>query len=270
MRSSISGLTGGGEVVTVPRAQVIRWLTDRLPSTCLQFSAAVLHISPDGTVRTTNDQQRFDLVVAADGTHSLARSLLWPSAPSPTSTGVSGWAWIVEEAVDRFGTIWGVNADFGILPLVDGRTYVYGGTPPNTTLQDYRDWADPLPALIDAAQPETTITPEIFEARPPMNLRRGNVVLIGDAAHAMRPTFGQGAALAMEDAIVLAYSGVRGLNRRQARMLGMYYASKAGARFATPGWAPLAAIRDWGLQITPDPVFGAMAGVVSRWKPPCS
>jgi 2-polyprenyl-6-methoxyphenol hydroxylase-like FAD-dependent oxidoreductase len=33
---------------------------------------------------------------------------------------------------------------------------------------------------------------------------RGRVVLIGDAAHAMAPTMAQGAALAMEDALVLA------------------------------------------------------------------
>lgn len=50
---------------------------------------------------------------------------------------------------------------------------------------------------------------------------RGQVALIGDAAHTMRPTFGQGAALAMEDAIILANYGAAGLSQRRLRMMAL-------------------------------------------------
>jgi 2-polyprenyl-6-methoxyphenol hydroxylase-like FAD-dependent oxidoreductase len=269
VRSTISGLTGGGDVATVPRARVVGWLTAQLPTTCLRFSEPVRDVGVDGTVTAGDHEERFDLVVAADGVHSVARRTLWPSARRPSSTGISGWAWIVDDALSAgFGTIWGAQADFGILPLVDGRTYVYGGAPHGTHLSQFRQWADPLPALIEAAQPGGMVTPEIFESRPPRQLSRGKVVLVGDAAHAMRPTFGQGAALAMEDGITLAYRGPAGLNRRRTRIFTMFYAAKAGSRFATPGSAALATIRDWSLRVTPDPLFGAMAGAVSRWQPP--
>lgn len=270
VHSTISGLTGGGDVVTAPRARVLGWLTGQVPPDCLHYSAPVRAVDPDGTVRVGDHlERRFDLVVAADGVHSVARRLLWPSALAPRSTGTAGWAWIVDPGLrEGYGTVWGATADFGILPLVDGRTYVYGGAPRGAELAQFRRWADPLPALIDAARPERTATPEIYEARPPRQLRRGAVVLIGDAAHGMRPTFGQGAALAMEDAITLAYRGVAGLAARRSRILAMYYASKAGSWFPTPGSAPLTAVRDAALRVTPDPLFGAMAGAVSRWRPP--
>ena len=72
-------------------------------------------------------------------------------------------------------------------------------------------------------------TPEIVECRPPRDLVRGKVALIGDAAHTMRPTFGQGAALAMEDAITLANGGAAGLAQRWLQMMTLYTASKAGS-----------------------------------------
>jgi hypothetical protein len=50
-------------------------------------------------------------------------------------------------------------------------------------------------------QTGSTITPEIFEAHPPRRLVHGKVVLIGDAAHPMRPTFGQGALQLLPDPI---------------------------------------------------------------------
>lgn len=108
----------------------------------------------------------------------------------------------------------------------------------------------------------------IYEAPPPRRLTHGKVVLIGDAAHTMRPTFGQGAALAMEDAITLARRGPAGLARRRTRLLALYAACKAGSHFATPNSAPMAKARNMSLRLTPDPLFSTLAGSVSRWHPP--
>lgn len=268
VRRNLAQLTGGDEFAAVPRAQLIAWLTAKLPSQCVEYGCGVTGVGADGTVEVGGSTQRFDLVVGADGVRSVTRRLVFPDAPSPRSTGITGWAWIVDrELTTGFGPIWGRGADFGILPLIDGRTYVYGSRSGPAALESYRDWAHPLPELIDAATPDRMVTPEIFEARPPRRLVRGKVVLIGDAAHTMRPTFGQGAALAMEDAITLAYRGTSGVSRRWPRMLALYGLSKAGSYFAAPGYATLETARNWGLRLVPDALFGSMAGAVGHWRP---
>lgn len=267
---TLAQLAGGNEFATVPRAQLIAWLAAALPSQCVQYSANVSHVAADGTVVVGGSAQRFDLVIGADGLRSIAKKLLFADAPPPRATGITGWAWTVDrELATGFGPIWGSTADFGILPLVDGRTYVYGGSRLwDTDLRSFLAWPQPLPALILAANADEIITPEIFEARPPRQLIRGNVVLIGDAAHCMRPTFGQGAALAMEDAITLARCGAPGLARRRLRMLALYGASKAGSRFTAPGSTARESARNRALRLMPDPLFGALAGSVSRWRVP--
>ncbi|MBY0442059.1 MAG: FAD-dependent monooxygenase [Mycobacteriaceae bacterium] len=224
-------------------------------------------VGRDGTIYFGDTSDRFDLVVGADGARGVVRRSLWPQSPPLRSTGITGWAWIVDcELATGFGSIWGRHAEFGILPLNDGRTYVYGGSRMRgTTLGAFRDWPASLPELIDAVATEQMITPEIFEARPPRQLVCGKAVLIGDAAHTMRPTFCQGAALAMEDAITLAYRGTSGLSRRRARMWTLYGASKAGSYFAAPRLAALELARNAALRLMPDPLFGFIAGAVSFW-----
>lgn len=270
VRRTLAQLTGGDQYATVPRSQLLTWLTERLPSDCLHYSSVVTRVGTDGVLAVSGTEQRFDLVVAADGAGGIARRSLWPDAAPPRPTGITGWAWIVDRTLDSgFGPIWGCTTDFGILPLADGRTYIYGGTQnTGSQLHAYRDWPTPLPMLIDAADPDRMVTPEIFEARPPRHFVRGKVALIGDAAHTMRPTFGQGAALAMEDAITLAHTGPRGLEKRRLRLLALYTASKAGSYFATPRVHSAEKARNLALRLTPDPLFGLMAGSVSHWRPP--
>ena len=269
VRSTLAGLTGG-EFATVLRSQLIGWLTTRLPAGCVRYSEAVYRVDVDGTIHSSGSDERFDLVVGADGARGVVRRSLWPKAPALRATGVSGWAWIVDRKLSSgFGTIWGRTDHFGILPLSDDSTYVYGASwVRGARLSAFDHWPDPLPELIDAAAPERMITPEIFEARPPWRLVRGRVVLIGDAAHTMQPTFGQGAALAMEDAITLAHHGAAGLSRRRPRLLALYGLSKGGAYFAAPRLAALEDARNLAMRITPDALFGSLAGVVSRWQAP--
>ncbi|WP_036477025.1 NAD(P)/FAD-dependent oxidoreductase [Myxosarcina sp. GI1] len=71
-------------------------------------------------------------------------------------------------------------------------------------LQDLSNWAKPIRNII-----EITPAAEIFESlicdRLPIdNWSKGRVVLLGDAAHPMSPSMGQGANSAFEDAWVLA------------------------------------------------------------------
>jgi 2-polyprenyl-6-methoxyphenol hydroxylase-like FAD-dependent oxidoreductase len=63
-------------------------------------------------------------------------------------------------------------------------------------------WHDPIPGIIDAAD-NIAVTDTLDVATLP-NWSRGRVVLIGDAAHATSPHAGQGASMALEDAMRLA------------------------------------------------------------------
>ncbi|MFW0789921.1 FAD-dependent monooxygenase [Gordonia sp. CPCC 205333] len=270
VHSTLPKLTGGTEYATVPRSQLLRWLTEQLPADSVQYSTSVTGVDPDGSVQISDNVRKFDLVVGADGPNGIVRSTLWPSGPAARLINTTNWAWFVDKDLrEGFGTIWGRTAQFGVLPLNDGRTYVYGGASRHDIeLSAFRDWPAPLPELINAARPEHIIRPRILEARPPRQLTRGHVVLIGDAAHTMQPTFGQGAALAMEDALTLACQGTQALSRRRRRMLALYAMSKAGAYFATPQNAFLEIARNTALHLTPGPVFNRMAGTASRWQPP--
>ncbi len=61
-----------------------------------------------------------------------------------------------------------------------------------------------LRTVIEAA-PEVTKWP-VFERQRVSSWHKGNIVLLGDAAHAMRPYMAAGAAMAIEDAAILARS----------------------------------------------------------------
>lgn len=74
----------------------------------------------------------------------------------------------------------------------------YGGT----LLELCRDWPRPIPEVI--AGTRSTLRNEIAD-RPPLTYwGKGNVTLLGDAAHSTTPNLGQGACMALEDAVVLA------------------------------------------------------------------
>lgn len=272
MRRTLAQFAGGDEYTLAPRSSLLRSLLAQLPADCVHMSTPVTRVRPDGEIEADGKRHAFDLVVAADGVRSLCRRTLWLSSPTPHRTGITTWTWVVDHSLeDGFGAIWGQHAEFGILPLHDGRTYVWGGARPgHADLDKYRDWPDPLPALIDAARPDRTTTIALTEVPPPRRLSCGRVVLIGDAAHAMRPIFGQGAALAMEDAITLAHGGIAQLSRRRARMRALYWMSRSASFVSMPKYRAIALTRDTALRLVPDRLFASSVGSVSRWSEPTS
>jgi 2-polyprenyl-6-methoxyphenol hydroxylase-like FAD-dependent oxidoreductase len=268
MRRTLAQFAGGAEYTLATRSQLLESLLAQLPERCVHLSSAVTRVRPSGEIEVNDTSLRFDLVVAADGVRGVCRRSLWPEAPAPHRTGITARTWIVDDRLaDGFGAIWGRFAEFGILPLPDGRTYTWGGARQgHTDLDAYRGWPDPLPALIDSAEPDRITTVELTEVPPPRRLSNGRVVLVGDSAHAMRPTFGQGAALAMEDAITLARGGIQQLSRRRRRMSALYWASKSASFVSMPRSRALAAARDTALRLIPDSLFSASVGSVSRWS----
>lgn len=157
-----------------------------------------------------------DLVVAADGIRSSVRAG-WPDDPGWRYAGYVAFRGITARPVplDAAGETWGRGRRFGIAPLADGRVYWFAAL--NVPREEpsridkpglerlFGDWHHPIRAILAATPVEAiTLLPIDELSRCPRSLWRRNVVLLGDAAHAMTPNLGQGANLALEDAATLA------------------------------------------------------------------
>lgn len=166
-----------------------------------------------------------DVAIGADGIGSPTRIVIDPGAPAPTYTGlvglggaarVPGLAPTPETQVMVFGR----RAFFGYLVRGDGTALWFAnltrpepdrGTlaavPRERWLDELRELhADdprPVPQLLAQVVGEVSAYP--IHALPHVpRWYRGRVVAIGDAVHATSPSAGQGASLALEDAITLA------------------------------------------------------------------
>jgi 2-polyprenyl-6-methoxyphenol hydroxylase-like FAD-dependent oxidoreductase len=164
-----------------------------------------LDAAPDAvTVRLSDGSRReVDLVVGADGIRSAVRRLLGDTR-SPRRVGQLSWRFLVDLAgVDDWTVLLGRGTSFLLVPVGDGRVYCYADAT-NAAADQINDlfagFADPVPAALDRlADPYVGW---IEEAPPPRPAER--VVLVGDAAHATAPNMAQGAAMAVEDGLVLA------------------------------------------------------------------
>jgi 2-polyprenyl-6-methoxyphenol hydroxylase-like FAD-dependent oxidoreductase len=69
----------------------------------------------------------------------------------------------------------------------------------------YGSWADFIPALLSATDPVDVLRNDLYDRDEARHWSRGPVVLVGDAAHPMRPHLGQGGCQGLEDAVTLAH-----------------------------------------------------------------
>jgi len=166
------------------------------------------------------------LLVGCDGIHSRARQFVLPDAPPPVYTGlISAGGFAHSENLlptpDTQHFIFGKRAFFGYLVKPDGEIYWFEnhdlpGEPRRSGLAAIAqaEWREKLLTLHRDDQPlindtiratagEIAVYP-IYDIPSLPRWHKGPVVLIGDAAHATSPSAGQGASLALEDAIVLA------------------------------------------------------------------
>ena len=158
-------------------------------------------------------QREYDVVVGADGVHSMIRRLAFGSTP-PHYVGQVSWRFLSEHTHGI--TNWTVMLDrrraFLTVP-VPGGLYCYADLTCErierasdlTPLRSlFLDFAAPMDAILDrlvnteavhfAPIEEVTVEPGVT----------GRIVLIGDAAHATSPNMAQGACMALEDALVLS------------------------------------------------------------------
>ncbi|MFC9329998.1 FAD-dependent oxidoreductase [Kitasatospora sp. NPDC057015] len=168
-----------------------------------------------------------ELVVGADGLHSAVRSGLDPQAPEPQYAGQQVFYGYTADAPvpaggggDRITMVRGSGAAFGYAFSPAGEAYWFARVPgppagaAELAATGPAGWRERLLPLL---RPDRTAAAEIVAATgdrlmvtnarhlPPGGRWRGRrTVLLGDAAHAASPATGQGASMALEDAVVLA------------------------------------------------------------------
>jgi 2-polyprenyl-6-methoxyphenol hydroxylase-like FAD-dependent oxidoreductase len=161
-------------------------------------------------------EERGDLIVGADGLGSVVRSAI-ADAP-PRYAGYTAWRGVSPVAIEpgRLSESWGVGERFGLVDIGGGRTYWFAtknapeGEPDEPggrkaeIWRRFSGWHEPIAAVVEAADENDILRNDVYYLEPLQCWSSGRIVLLGDAAHATTPGVGQGAAQAIEDAVVLA------------------------------------------------------------------
>ncbi|AUT32712.1 monooxygenase [Acinetobacter pittii] len=164
-----------------------------------------------------------DLLIGADGTHSLTRAYVLGQQVQRRYAGYVNWNGLVEISEDlapaqQWTTYVGEGKRASLMPVADGKFYFFLDVPLPAGLDNNRDeykkllkqyfvdWCQPVQQLIERLDPQKTNRVEIHDIEPFTQFYKGRVVILGDAAHSTTPDIGQGGCQAMEDAIYLARS----------------------------------------------------------------
>ncbi|MEV7770195.1 FAD-dependent monooxygenase [Kitasatospora sp. NPDC086791] len=161
------------------------------------------------------------ILIGADGFDSaVRRHLVGPEAPRD-----SGYFYRLGVVPFRHPRVttggvrhyWGSGQRFGLIDIGHGRCYWWaavrtvGELPAQGDVKDalgrsFAGWADEVRAVIEATPSQDILTVPSRDRRFLERWGDGPVTLLGDAAHPMLATLGQGAAMAIEDAVVLAHT----------------------------------------------------------------
>jgi 2-polyprenyl-6-methoxyphenol hydroxylase-like FAD-dependent oxidoreductase len=145
---------------------------------------------------------------------AIRRAMLGPTAPRPALLTAASWRFVIPNtAVDCWSAWLGSEATFLLIPVDADHVYGYASAmrvgpvsaDPRWLTSTFARFPDPVPRIVAAvlAEPSSLYQSPMEEVRVERWSQR-RVILVGDAAHATAPIWAQGAALAVEDALVLA------------------------------------------------------------------
>jgi len=162
--------------------------------------------------------KRYDVVIAYDGVFSDTRKMLFGDKYTPKYLGQGVWRYNLPRPVevDTAGIVVGSDSKVGLVPMSPTLMYIFLLTKENDdTWYGGPDLADQMRGrmkeyggLVGRLR-EQIVDPNAVVYRPFMGVfvenpwRKGRVILAGDAAHTTSAHLAQGAAMAVEDAVLL-------------------------------------------------------------------
>jgi 2-polyprenyl-6-methoxyphenol hydroxylase-like FAD-dependent oxidoreductase len=255
--------SAGKPMLVVERPALQRVLASGL---AVRYDAPVESLDAHGVRLAGGEVVDADAIIGADGIGSVVREHVCPDV-RPLDTGYTVIRGIATHDIgpgETFET-WGRGELVGGAALPGGRSYWFFEAPserldrsdPLAALRAER-WPAPIPAQVAATSRDALLVNRILRLDPLPAWTRGTVALLGDAAHAMEPNLGQGAAQAIEDAEALL-TGLRGPGdlsralatyaeerRRRALMF-----QRESSRFARMALSTHAAPRNLVMRLTP-------------------
>jgi 2-polyprenyl-6-methoxyphenol hydroxylase-like FAD-dependent oxidoreductase len=170
-----------------------------------------------------------DVLVGADGVHSATRTIIDPANPRPRYTGLGNTGGFTRAAAvsdfdappGEYAMIWGRDCFFGYTVSPTGEVWWFANPPSRAEVSkgELRDLhgdrlrerllrllapdRTPGAAIVRSGTGDIRLTNQ-YELPTVPTWHNGSMVVIGDAAHAVSPSSGQGASMAAEDAVVLA------------------------------------------------------------------
>jgi FAD-dependent urate hydroxylase len=226
-------LTDGTTTTTIERARLYRALHDqaRARGVSIVHGKRLMDLeqTPHGVVARfeNGSEERGGFLVGADGISSTTRRLLDPTAPRPEYTGLIGMGGEalgvdVDHDPGTFQMMFGTRGFFGFIASEPRRVLWFANLPvreepdrdglasvsphewKERLLDMFAGDAPPATNLIAATDASSFRLGASHTLEPPRAWHCGRAVLVGDAAHATSPSSGQGASLALEDAVELA------------------------------------------------------------------
>jgi len=213
----------GAGAAMVCRPELTNLLAENLAPGQIQFQSELVGIEddPDGVTAVLADGRRVhgDFLIGADGSRATTAKLLAPSelvyCRHVAWRGIARFDHPFFPARTSYSVI-GKGSYFVAHHLTNGRFYWIGTRASDTprfieranrkaeARAWFKDWIEPVRALIDATPHDAVLVNDIFSCARPDYAARSRSLLVGDAAHTSAPQLGQGAAMALEDAVHLA------------------------------------------------------------------
>ena len=237
----------GSANLAIHRADLQLALYAALPEDTVRLGSELVDFGHEekGIVARFSDgrEERGDFLVGADGLRSVVRAKILGDGP-PRYAGFTAWRGIAEDhgekiVPEKLGlNVWGRGTEFGLTRIGRGRIYWYATAnapenmpgmpdgPKEEVLELLRGYYEPARAAVEATREESILRTDLYDREPARRWGVGRVTLLGDAAHPMTPSLGQGACQAIEDAAVLADvwrsadSVTAGLRRYEDRRIG--------------------------------------------------